>query len=298
MFAILNPITWALPGWVGNVTDDDGVSWYVDKVDGWWQPAAVRAGLTSRPGEHGGFASNALREPRVVVLAGHAFADDNAACDVAVDQFNALVPGPGLVDLTVEEPQGTRTAAVRLADLKLERIARRYFVWQLVLTAPDPRRYGPWGSPLDTPLPTPGTGGIDASGAGVDSSGAGIDAGTASTAGIVTITATGRAPSSPVLRIVGPLPDATITVPALNVTLTFNGTIAGTQEVWINTSRFAALDVPPRSAVLAGVRYDHLLGITGGWPELAHDSITQWVFSSSGSDPAARLFVHYRPAWW
>lgn len=298
MTTVLNPITYTLDGWIGNTRDDLGVEWYVETTEGWWEGPGARPGLVPRESAHGAFWTRVLREPRLITLAGCGFARDNYGADAARDVINGLCAGneETAYQLAVAEPFGIRTADVILADApRVSLVSRRELQWQLRLTAPDPRKYGPWqAAPIQ--LPQPGSGGLDAT-SGLDAS-SGLNAGTGSVGGSALIPYTGNAPTGVLMDLTGPLPDATIRVPEQSVEITYADPIS-TGTVRINTDQHDADGVPARSAVLGGQLRDHMLRVTAGnFPYLAKGPALTWYFSSSGADPAALLTVRFRPAWW
>lgn len=284
--------------------DADGVEWVATGLTGLGGPAA-RAAREDKPTGHGAFRSPNYRAPRVIGVEFTVTAPTDTMVPALKRAIAGLCADPDvLYELEVDEPSwGTLSAQVELdGEILLAPRTTMSVTGSLQLVAPDPRLHGPWASAVAA-LGTAGTGGIDAT-SGI-SAVSGIDAGTSGGAGLVTVTNDGAASVLPVLRLTGPIPaPAVITVPELGITMTYYADIAAGQDVWINTDDFAAqpptatYPVPAKSVLLQGESYDNNLGVVGGWPVLAKNTVSTWRLEAAAYDPATSLGVYWRPAYW
>lgn len=153
--------TWSVDGWTGNTIDDSGTHWFARRDSGWFGPVGVRASSTDRPAGDGAYTGDNRRTSRVITLEGFCKSSTTQLADDALDLFNALLGDGQLHQLVVEENNRTLTAMVRLADgTNIERLTPRRSDWQLVLVAPDPRKYGTDTRTTSTGLATTAPGGV------------------------------------------------------------------------------------------------------------------------------------------
>ncbi|MBG0818251.1 fibronectin type III domain-containing protein [Planomonospora sp. ID82291] len=140
---VASPV-YLLGSWVGNVVDEDGVTWTVEDEDGWSSSPPVRPVGGDNDGDDGGFAGSGLYGPRVITLTGVAVARSHESMLAAKQRLAGLLHPRQSAELRVIEQVLTRRAQVRLSDqVEVADIGTHAFRWSMVLTAADPRRYGP-----------------------------------------------------------------------------------------------------------------------------------------------------------
>jgi hypothetical protein len=309
--AVITLPTWDVDGWTANTIDDDGVVWFTGSPDGldvdsgWFDPPGVRLAHTDRVGGHGVHRGPNLRTPRVIVLSGSARAPTIQLAQAAIDQFNTLCSDGRLYPLTVVEPTRTLTAAVELgAQPRIRRTRPRHWEWQLTLVAADPRKHGLWPTPSETGLPVDPAGGLNATAPGLDATAPGLNAGSAGSAGFVSVTNTGSAPASPIIRWLGPLTNPQLSDVVTGEQLRYDGVIGDTEDIVINTDEHTVVagplgDQAGLSVVLNGTAdRSGSLAIVGDWPVIYPGHTTTWAFSAANISTAARAEVYLRPAVW
>jgi hypothetical protein len=306
-------VQWELDGLRFNDgVDADGVQWVVESEVGWSGTTSPRTARTPRPGGHGSYRSPVYRGERIVELTCWAAATTWEARRRAEHRLAALCSEPGrLYPLLCTEEIGDLTADVELDDVIDPIIKPGGYVLEFAIqiAAPDPRKYAPWISG-EAELPDEPTGGLDATTAGgLDATTAGgLDAGGVGPTGLVTITNTGNAPSSPLVQFDAGTADLVNPELADIVTgdvLRYGGTVPAGQSVWINTSehqsQHSGLVYPARSVLLGGaegVDRGGLLALVGDWPVVAPLSETTWAFRATSGAISARARIYLRPAQW
>jgi hypothetical protein len=243
MIAITKP-TWTVDGWSGNYVDNNGVAWLVSKDAGWYDPVDVRTRSDEKTVSDGDYSEDNRNAPRVVSLIGHANAPTVQTANDAMDQFTATLRGPGLKPLVVEEHTRSLMSYVRLASAQTERINPRAFDFQLIMTAPDPRKLSTTLNSVTVPLSSPSPGGAQWNGpAGTTGAQWNGPAGTTgmqwwssgiSNLGVIDNTAS-TADSDILFTLIGPLTNPSI----LNITtgevLTYQGVLSTGDTVTIET---------------------------------------------------------------
>lgn len=156
---------WTVDGWSGNYRDDNGVDWVVNEDAGWFEPVAPRLFDSDKPADHGTYSSPSLDSSRVITLTGYATAPDPSTADQARNQFSALCRRGHLFQLLVEEPVIDKMAMVKRAGGNLRPTRPHQFDFQLILVAPDPRKYSALVHTKSTKLAQDAPGGIQWNGA-------------------------------------------------------------------------------------------------------------------------------------
>ncbi|WP_433513895.1 fibronectin type III domain-containing protein [Nonomuraea sp. CA-143628] len=131
-----------LGGWAGNARDVHGVTWTVEKEEGWSSSATpITLGADSDNAD-GGFDGPGRYGPRIVTLSGTAVADSRIAMLAAQERLTGVLPPSGIGVLRVAEAHLTRQAAVRLEDtVEVTDRDALSFDWNLVVKASNPRRF-------------------------------------------------------------------------------------------------------------------------------------------------------------
>lgn len=129
------------------VAGGDSLGWLLAKggIEGWHGTPKVREGVTDGIGHDGDFWPQSLSQgSRVVTVHGFVLARSTMELARAVDRIDALV-GQRLT-VTCEDAHGRRSAEGFLSDDPDPRLYpdERTATFDLVVTCPDPRLYGPW----------------------------------------------------------------------------------------------------------------------------------------------------------
>ncbi len=272
---------WTVGGWVGNVIDDAGVEWIVSQEDGWFSSPAIRADLGDLPGGDGSYDADPLYSARTVTLTGTAIGPDPTTAAVARLRFSSLLEAGRGGTLSCTEDGFTLTALVRPSGpVKIAQVGAQAFDFQIQVTAPDPRKYGPV-TELTVGLPSGGSGLIfpvvfpanfgAASGGGISPAN------------------DGTVETWPIIRITGPAVNPRILNPDTGDMLVFAMTLAAGETLDIDTAARSVLyqlSASRRSITRA----------TGRWLPIAPGG-AQLSWGSDVYDPAASMTVAVRSAW-
>lgn len=264
--------------------DDSGVEWRVssDGLQG-WDSAEVRSTVTQREAAHGAWMSPTYLGERVITLSGQLYAPTRDLLDAAVEQLLAAVPMDSFTTLTVYEAIPKQAQVRQSGKPLITPLSDRLATWSLLVTAPDPRRYG-------TTLRTASTGLPSTSGGLV------LPAATPWTMSATTVTGfiaamnEGSIASLPMLTVAGPVQQPSI------ITLAPDGTtqtLAYTQN--LGAGEVLTLDCAAHTAVVGGAsrrRY-----VSGPWPQIPPGGSTQILFSAPVYSATATLTAAWRPAW-
>lgn len=296
------PVQYTIDGLTLGVSDPVGATWYVEKTTGWAGAPPTRPARAERPAGMGTFRSAGWRKERIITLAGHCKTPTTPTRLAAQDQLSAVCSDPTrLYTLQVTDQTGrVRTADVELdGDVLVAVEDERWFGWSLQLAAPDPRKHdGSWVV-VETPLPAPGPGGVDATTPGVDATTPGVSSGPPGLPGIVSAANVGTAPAYPVLELVGRLNSPSVRVLDTGQTLNYSATVPPGHSLWINTGEFPALGLGARTVLLDQTSSRRpYLALPLGWPVLAPGTRATFTITDTSTDPAARLRLWLRNAWW
>jgi hypothetical protein len=142
-------------------TDSNGVTWLLQKVDGWDSPPSAVGQVIQRSADHGGYATAQYYGPRLITLTVMASAPDHATRDAARAQMQQTVPISDLGTFTYGEPEPKAVYVRRNASAGVTESCPTLcdVVFQIPLVSPDPRKYDPdvqtLSSTTATPPPTP-----------------------------------------------------------------------------------------------------------------------------------------------
>jgi hypothetical protein len=263
------------------IVDDAGVEWRVDGLQG-WDSAEVRSTVTQREAAHGAWMSPSYLGERIITLSGLLAAPTGAQLDGAVEQLLAAVPLDGFVTLTVYEAVPKQVSVRQSGKPLVTPIGDRLATWSLLVTAPDPRRYGTALRSASTGLPST-TGGLVLPAAPPWAMSA------VTVAGFIGMTNEGSLTAYPVLAIAGPVQQPTVTVRYAGGT-----TAALTYAADLATGDVLTLDCQEHTAVVGGAsrrRY-----VSGTWPEIPPGG-ADLLFGAPVYSPTATLTATWRPAW-
>lgn len=179
-------------------------AWVYNNVtlDSWYALPNTDLNLSKRPNAHGayGLGKTFVKEHRPVVN-GQYFGESAADALVARGRLNALFADGASITMRVTDELGTTTREVWLLEVSTTfRYDFAHFPFDLVLVAPDPRRYGPTES-ASSGMPSAGSGLVW--NLGTAPSGLFLDWGTPGETGQVAFTNTGTATSFPRIEVGG-----------------------------------------------------------------------------------------------
>lgn len=267
------------------LVDASGVAWRIgaDGLQG-WDSAEVRSTITQRQAAHGAWMGPVYLGERIITLAGTIVAPTSVLLDQAVEQLLAAAPlETGTTTLTVWEAtpkQATvRQSGKPLVKYETDTIAS----WSLLLTAPDPRRYGTTLRTAATNLPST-TGGLSLPAAMPWT----MSAVTAT--GFLSLLNEGSITSLPTLAIAGPVHAPTVSVRYPDGTVQ---TLAYSQDLL--SGEVLTLDCAAHTAAIGGASRRRYL--SGPWPQIPASSTVQMLFASTTYNASATLTATWRPAW-
>jgi hypothetical protein len=244
----MTTITWEVDGWLGGAVDGDGTDWCVYDSTGWFGPPGVRTSSEEKPTEDGEYSSRSLKTARVVTMVGYCKALTEALASQARDRVNALLGDGHLHRLTVTEPVEVRTAMVRLAGLDLTPHTARGFDFQVIVTAPDPRKYSAVLHSASTGLASPAPGGVlwngPAGTTGVPWNGPAGSTGIHwqsgnGTSGVMALTNAWSAEAPIQFSISGPVTNPRLTNAVTQQVIQWDGTVQSGQTLTIDTGTHA-----------------------------------------------------------
>lgn len=144
-------------------TDASGVSWMLQKVDGWDSPPSAVGQVIQRSGDHGGWPTAQFYGPRLISLTVMASAPSQALRDQARALLQQAVPvgitASDLATFSYDEPVPKLAFVRRNASAV---IAETYptltdVIFTIPLTCPDPRKYSTTTQQASTVTPTTAT---------------------------------------------------------------------------------------------------------------------------------------------
>lgn len=266
------------------LVDASGVAWRIgaEGLDG-WDSAEIRTQLTQREAAHGAWMGPTYLGERVITLGGTIVAPAPALADAAVEQLLAAVPLESYATLTVYEaiPKqcSVRTSGKPIIKWETDSVV----TWSLLVTAPDPRRYGTSLRSVSTGLPT-------TSGGLVLPATPPWTMSAVTTQGFISASNEGTLSTLPVFTVAGPVQAPTITV------LYPDGTTAAlAYSKDLIAGEVLTLDCAARTATIGGASRRRYL--SGTWPRIPAGSSIQILFGSPTYSATATLTAAWRPAW-
>lgn len=277
------PIECAANGLVLTATDDQGVDWVQDTLDGWYGGAASSMQTTQKIAAPGAWPGPRQSTARPLTIAGYGEAPDAAAALDAMDRFNAAISLDAFV-FTVSEPGGVRSViAYRDADsIDTTRTGDTTFEWSAQLICPDPRKFGAAVSDI-TGLPA-STGGL------VIPLVVPAVIAEMSIAGAVSLNNPGNQTGPVVVRIDGPITGPVITHVGSGLQVVFASSLS------LGAGEFLIVDMEARTALAQGQASRNGSITERGWSGFDPGDNT-WRVDSAAYNPAARFTVTATPAW-
>lgn len=288
---------WNVDGWSGNYIDDNGVDWVVNLDQGWFEPVEERLFDVDKPADDGCYSSPNLDSSRVITLTGYAKAPDPVTADRARNRFNALCKRGHLHQLLVEEPVVDKTAMVKRAGGNARNTRPTQFEFQLILIAPDPRKYAAVLRSASTKLAQDAPGGIQWNGpagnTGVQWNGPAGTTGLqyqtgAGENGVMQLTNDGTADTPIVFTVAGPVTNPTIIRTDTGETIQWTGTVP--------TGAFLQIDTGTGAVLLNGGNQRPLL-TAADFFVIPGESVIDVAFQSPTPSPTAELTAVWADAW-
>jgi hypothetical protein len=262
-------------------TDENGITWRLGKVQGWDSPPAVGS-VVQRAGDHGGWPVPQYYGPRLITLDISAQAPTQALRDQARALMQQIIPISDLATFVYNEPVPKQAFVRRNASAQVTESLPTLVDadFQVVLVAPDPRKYAVsvqetsilTPAAVMTPVTLPWTLPVVFPGASVTVPMNLVNEGTWET--------------RPVLTVNGPVTNPAIVNATLGAQISFTGLAMGPSDVLV-------VDLDARQAFLNGSFYP--ADLTSGWWVLQPG--TSEVYLSGARDAGSVLTATWASAW-
>ena len=288
-------LTWS-PSWASSplgvqfgATDEDGITWLWQKIDG-WDSAPTVGSVVQRSADHGGWPAAQFYGPRLITLTVSAAAPTQALRDAARSKLQQAVPvgvtGTDLATLVYNEPV-PKQALVRRNGGGV--IAEAYptltdVIFTVPLVAPDMRKYSVQQQNAQIILPAPPLVPLVlpfASGLPVTFPG-GLPPESVS----VTVTNLGDFETRPQLTVTGPVTSPAVVNATTGQAISFSGlTLAATDSL--------VVDLSTRQALLNGIYRP--ADISSAWWVMPPGTTTVQVTGTAST--GSTMTVAWRDAW-
>lgn len=266
------------------LVDANGVAWRIgaDGLQG-WDSAEVRSAVMQQEAAHGAWMGNTYLGERVLTLGGTIVAPSVATLDAAVEQLLAAVPMDAYATLTVYETIPKQISVRQSGKPLVKQETDTIVTWSLLVTAPDPRRYGTALRTASTGLPiTTGGLALPATPPLVMSA--------VTVQGSIAATNEGSIASLPVLTVAGP-----VQAPRITTVYPDGTSVALFYSQDLVTGEVLTLDCASRTASIGGASRRRYL--SGTWPVIPAGGSAQFLFGSPTYSAPATLTAAWRPAW-
>lgn len=259
----------------------------VDTLEGWLDSVPFRTAVEDKAAADGGWDAVPLLSSRTVALGGVLIGTSQANVLATADTLNEVLTTGQQLRLSVHhEDVGERWSMVRpIGQTKLMFLGDTAMRFEVIVVAPDPRKYGPAVFASTDLSGQAGTGLVYPLAYPLDY---GVPAG--QTPGSIPVGNSGTAPYWPRLRIDGPVPNPVVTLNETGDWVRFNGTVKAGQ--WLD------VDLASRRVLLNGqVSVRQFITSHGAWLQVPKGGGSiSW--EADAADPAARLSVwSYEGAW-
>ena len=239
----LGRVSWTVGGLVFNQIDDNGVTWAIERTQGWYDGSPVRLRNTPKGQEAGDYRSKSRRGSKTVVLAGWVKAPTTALIESVRNAITALQDG-NQFQVVWASVNSARYIMAEFSDTPL--IAPtgdgRDLDFQMTLLQVDPDRYY-WDTLAAGPVSlTAGPVGVPSASSGLDYvtgggldyvTGGGLNYGTVTSTGTASLGNPGTASAYPVFTLAGPLTQPTITDQAPGSALAYTGSALASGETLV-----------------------------------------------------------------
>lgn len=136
--------TGSIDGWSFNLGGpaDDGVELVLSGLDG-WESSDVDVSITKLAGYDGGLFGQPTLKPRVLTISGGVEAPTGPELERALDRLAVAFAHDRDVRFALDEPLPRSITGRRTSKVQVVREGATGARWQVELSCPDPRRYGP-----------------------------------------------------------------------------------------------------------------------------------------------------------
>ncbi|MEW5658360.1 hypothetical protein ABGT92_23940 [Streptomyces cinereoruber] len=264
--------------------DSAGVAWRLQELQGWDSPE-VRTEMQQREADHGAWPSPVYLGARPIAAAGVIEAADRVSLDGAMERLRSAV---ALTDtlLVVYETTPKQAVVRRSGKLIMQYLSDRLASYSLMVTAPDPRRYGTVLQTGEALLPIV-TGGL------APPVMPPVTIVSTSVSGVISASNAGTFETRPVVIIDGPvnLPRILFQMPDGTVRSLLYSQALGTGDRLV-------IDTDAHSVILNGdVSRRRFLSTPTGWPVIPAESMTLIQFTAAAYVAGAKLTARWRSAW-
>lgn len=261
-------------------TDEYGVDWVIDPIEGWGAAASTRE-TTSRTRGIGGWSGNGYSKQRNLTLSGTILAQDAEGASIALDRLN-LAASLDTFRLTVYEGSRERYVwAYRSDEVLAKWLGRKSIAWSIGLVCDDPRKFSAQLS-ASTGLPVV-TGGLTVPFTvpfSIDST---------VVTGQVSLTNPGNEYGPVMIRIMGPVTGPVITHVNSGRSLVLSSSLS------LSEGEFIDIDME-RQTVMAQGEASRASYITSRQWSRFERGVNTWAFTAEEFDPDAVMIVYATPA--
>lgn len=264
--------------------DSNGVSWILQKVDGWDGPPSVGS-VIQRSADHGGWAAAQFYGPRLVTLTVMASAPSQALRDQAAEQLIQCVPISDLATFVYGEAVPKQAAVRQVGGAKIseKKMTLSDVVFTIPLVAPDPRKYSTTAGLATATLPAPAINPLTFP----VTLPIGFPGATPALDSAVTCVNSGTFETRPAISFTGPIINPVINNAATGQVISFTGLTMGAADQMV-------IDTDTRQSFLNGSFYG--ADVTSGWFTL-QPGATQIYLSGGNFAGGASITVAWRSAW-
>lgn len=273
---------------LGPITFEDVAfaGWSFKDLTDWWGQTADKTDVVERPQANGAFeVSRSLRASRALSFNATFIGGNQADAEAAFDDLSAVgAEGPVSMVVTTPARRSARLVTVEQVSPEDHR-GRKYGRIAVDLISRDPRRYAvaadvPW---LQTGPPTAGVGRIWPAVWPLIWPGGG-------SSGRITLTNTGKAPSSPQFRLIGGFDSALITSTETGARIGFDRLVPDGSVVTIDTAQHRAT-IDGQSDVSRWLRWRE-------WEMVPPGQSRSYQFDVVGPVGTPKLEGRVLSAWW
>jgi len=274
----------SIGGLVLGSTDEFGVTWTVEKFEGWTGSPTPTLSLTQRARGHGATASESFLHPRYLSISGLILTPTHEDIDLAAARLSTAV-ALGQVEMIVAHAGTIRHCMVqRQGEVIITELTDKVSSYSILIAAKDPRKFGdlvtattrlPFSEgglefPVTFPITFTGTSGT----------------------GVVRINNPGNTQAPVWLRIDGPIPAGgwTVTHIGKKQSLTFATALA------LGAGEFVTVDMDRREVLAQGQAPRSGYVTSRGWFSLDPGD-NDIAFSSANYSSTASLTVTTKPSW-
>jgi hypothetical protein len=276
------PIQVALSDLVLTATDELGVDWVAEILDGWYGSPASTLQLVGKSRGPGAFAGPRQLDTRPLTVSGFVEAP---SAQLLLDALNRLNTAASLdfCVLTVSESDETLSLRVqRQGAVTISRLGDTTAVWSVQLVAADPRKFAATVTD-DTTLPS-------TSGGLILPLKLPLFLNSTVVTGLCHLSSPGNANGLVQLRIDGPCAGPIITHVGSGRSLVFGSSLV------LGTGQYLLIDMEARTALENGQSSRNGWITDRGWSNFEPGD-NEWAFTAASYDPAATLTVSATPAW-